>query len=85
MLVVVTVDFSMTLKAGWNSVLDVIVAGGVSLRNNVIQLDLHSAIPMTNTATAVTPNKQVISVDLIEFPHNMAYSRFSLRPETPST
>ena len=57
MLVVVTVDFSMTFKADWNSVADVIVAGGVGLRNNVIQLDLHSAIPMTNTATAVTPNE----------------------------
>jgi hypothetical protein len=29
---------------------------------------------MTNTATAVTQNEQVINIGLIEFPHNIARS-----------
>jgi hypothetical protein len=53
---VVTVDFGVTFEANWNRVTDV-VRTPIGLWNDVIRLDLASAVAITNAASAPSPKK----------------------------
>jgi hypothetical protein len=65
MLVVITVNLSVTLEADWNCVRNVIRTA-IGCRNNMISFDLDAAEAMAYTATPMNSDEQLRDVITVE-------------------
>lgn len=71
MLVVIAVNLSVTLEADGNCVPSIILAA-LSSRNDVVDLHLHAAEPVADTASAMDLNEQLRNLTTINWHRSRA-------------